>query len=110
MACETFTINLDFVFAALHAAGNSVMPNLGLNWTLVANPPGSLSSVVRGYIDGGLVLGNTQAPRTYFAKTTATLTSLTAGGAVFFNLSRAATDGYSGKLGIVSMRYRFVRN
>jgi hypothetical protein len=110
----TYTLYLDVVFAALHSVGAVNMPALGLSWTWIKAAPGSFNSavnVVEGYVSPSLqISGITQSPRAYFSKATATITDLTADGTVFFNLARTSVDGYIGKLGIVSMRYRFVRN
>jgi hypothetical protein len=114
VAGATYTLYLDIVFVALHSAGATNMPTLGLSWTWIKTAPGSLNNAVNvadGYISPSLqISGVTQSPRAYFSKTTATITDLTSDGTVFFNLARASNDAYTGKLGIVSMRYRFVRN
>lgn len=107
----TYTVQLEFVFVALHASGTENMPPLNLNWTWIKTPPGSLASatnVVEG--SGGLSLPTVQAARTFFKITATPLTTLTNDGSFFFNLLRSAADTYPGKLGILSMRYRFVRN
>ena len=107
----TYTMQLEFVFVALHGAGNLNTPPLSLNWTWIKTPPGSLASaanVVEG--SGNLVLPTGQGARTFFKITATPLTTLTGDGSLFFNLLRSASDSYASKLGILSMRYRFVRN
>lgn len=107
----TYTLQLEFVFVALHGAGAANTPPLTLNWTWIKTPPGSLASatnVVEG--SGNLTLPLGQGARTFFKITATPLTTLTGDGSFFFNLLRSASDSYASKLGILSMRYRFVRN
>jgi hypothetical protein len=67
-------------------------------------------NIVNGAVSGGLsILTGTATPKDYFI-TQVELDIVYAGGETFFKLARSSTDGYSGKLGIVSLRYKFVKS
>lgn len=113
----SYKLNLIITFLALHASGASAMPSLPLSWVTMKPPPtlgkynlANSSHVVGGSIAGGLSpLAGTADPKDYFIKQVELDTAF-AGGQTFFRLARASGDSYAGKLGIVSLRYKFVKS
>lgn len=111
-----YKLNLVITFLALHASGASAMPNLELSWVNLKPPPDnqkynltSTTNVTTGAISGGLpILAGTAIPKDYFIKTIE-LDTAYAGGEIFFRLARSSSDAYTGKLGVVSLRYKFVK-
>lgn len=113
----TYKLNLVITFVALHTAGTLNMPPLALSWVNMQPPiegtKYSMSDGSRtfsGELTGGLVpyVGSV-SPRDYFVKTVQ-LDTVYAGGQIFFRLARSSTDSYVGKLGILSLRYKFVKS
>lgn len=111
-----YKLNLVITFLALHASGAVAMPNLELSWVNMKPPPAAQkynltnsTHVTSGTISGGLpILTGTAIPKDYFIKTVE-LDTAYAGGEIFFRLARSSSDAYTGKLGIVSLRYRFIK-
>jgi hypothetical protein len=112
----SYTLNLVITFLALHSAGTPEMPKLALSWVNMKPPATDTkynltngSHVLTGELAGGLSpYAGTVSPKDYFIKTVE-LAPVYAGGEVFFRLARSSTDGYVGKLGIMSLRYKFVQ-
>jgi hypothetical protein len=113
----TYKLNLVITFLALHASGASNMPNLELSWINMKSPPNNekynltnSTHVTSGSISGGLsILASTASPKDYFIKTIE-LDTAYGGGEIFFRLARSSSDTYLGKLGIVSLRYKFIKS
>jgi len=111
-----YKLNLVITFLALHASGSAQMPNLELSWVNMKPPPDTQkynltnsTHVTSGAISGGLsILSGTALPKDYFIKTVE-LDTAYAGGEIFFRLARSLSDAYAGKLGIISLRYRFIK-
>lgn len=111
-----YKLNLVITFLALHSSGASAMPNLELSWVNMKPPPNAQkynltnsTHVTTGVISGGLpILTGTAIPKDYFIKTVE-LDTAYAGGEIFFRLARSSSDAYTGKLGVVSLRYKFVK-
>lgn len=111
----TYKLNLVMTFVALHNAGNLNMPSLALSWVNMQAPTEgtkynlSSSNTATGELSGGLSpYTGTVAPRDYFVKTVELATAY-AGGEIFFRLARSSSDSYVGKLGIISLRYKFIK-
>jgi len=116
----SYKLNLVITFLALHTSGVVQMPALDLSWVTMKPPPTTTpatkynltnaANIVNGAVSGGLsILTGTATPKDYFI-TQVELDTAYAGGETFFKLARSSTDGYSGKLGIVSLRYKFVKS
>ena len=90
--------------------------SLALSWTRIqeaASPNlGSLASggfTSSGELTGGVTPFSTSAaPRSYSTKIIE-VTTVEAGDQLFFRLARSASDLYAGKLGLMSIKYKFIK-
>lgn len=113
----SYKINLVITFLALHSSGAVAPPTLSLSWINMAAPGSNVkynlasgsNAPTSGDLSGGLVpYAGTISPKDYFIKTVE-LATVSPGGEVFFRLARSSSDTYPGKLGIISLRYKFVK-
>jgi hypothetical protein len=115
----SYKLNLVITFLALHSSGSVALPSIALSWVNMKAPAqvptqvkynlNSGSNVTTGEISGGVQPYNgTVAPKDYIIKTVE-LDTAYPGGEIFFRLARSSSDTYSGKLGIISLRYKFVK-
>jgi hypothetical protein len=113
----SYKLNLVITFLALHSAGAVQPPTLALSWVNMKPPAAGNkynltngSAVTTGEFSGGLIPYPTAvSSKDYFVKTVE-LDTAYAGGEIFFRLARSSTDNYVGKLGILSLRYKFVQS
>lgn len=111
----TYNVRLVITFLALHASGSVQLPSIPLSW-LNTQAPGvgvkynlasGTGAPTSGTVSGGIApFSSAVLPRDFFVAS-AILTTATPGGALFFRLARSAADGYTGKIGIMSIRYKF---
>ena len=111
----TYNVRLVITFLALHTSSAIQLPPIPLSW-LNTQAPGvgvkynlasGTGAPTSGTVSGGITPFNgTVLPRDFFVAS-AILTTATPGGALFFRLARSAADGYTGKIGIMSIRYKF---
>ena len=115
----SYRLNLIATFVALHSSGDLTPPALPLTWNYMlpaldgAKKNLALAAdVASGSVSGGFIpySAGTVEPRDFFT-TSVSLNVVSAGGTVFFKLARnaVASDGYGGRLGIVSLKYKFVK-
>lgn len=112
-----YRLKLIINFIALHNAGALTPPTLSLSWTSMKGPAeGELYNLasgantpVPGELAGGLqpYFGTVNSRDSFTREVSTALVS--ARGTVFFRLARNALngDGYSAKLAIVSIKYKF---
>ena len=111
-----YRLQLAITFLALQTTGSTLFSNLPLTWVSTKAPTGSTGNLSTGdYVattgeyTGGVVVSSIPIiPRDYVIRTVDLTTSVYAGGAVFFKLIRSLTSD-SGKLGIISIRHKFVK-
>ena len=113
-----YKLQLVITFLALQTTGNIIFSSLPLTWVSTkapTGPSGNLSTgdyaATTGEYSGGVILFGAVpvVPKSYRVETVDLTSSVYAGGAIFFKLIRSSNTGDSGKLGIISIRHKFVK-
>lgn len=118
----TYKLQLIVTFMAIHTGtATQSLPNLALTWVNMPKPTSgsklNLSNCLQGqYQSPGLQPYGTPVSNKDYFTTVIDLEAanagtgiVSAGGEVFFRLARSSTDSYGGKVGILSLRYSFVK-
>ena len=111
-----YKLQLVITFLALQTTGSTTFSNLPLTWVSTKAPTSATGNLATGdyvattgeYSGGAVVSSAPLNPRDYRVQTLDLTTSVYAGGAVFFKLIRSFA-GDAGKLGIISIRHKFVK-
>ena len=113
-----YNLQLMITFLALHTTGSTLFSSLPLTWVSTKAPTSATGNLSTGayaattgeYAGGVVVSGVPINPRDYRIQTVdlAPYTNVYAGGSVFFKLIRSL-NGDSGKLGIISIKHKFVK-
>lgn len=111
-----YKLQLVITFLALQTTGTTLFSSLPLTWVSTKAPTsttGNLSTgdyaATTGEYSGGVVVSSAPiSPRDYFVRTVDLTPAIYAGGAVFFKLIRSLNSDV-GKLGIISIRHKFVK-
>lgn len=118
-----YKLQLVITFLALQTTGNIIFSSLPLTWVSTKAPPTSTTgnttgnlftgdyAATTGEYPGGVILfANVPVvPKSYRLETVDLTSSVYAGGAIFFKLIRSSNNGDTGKLGIISIRHKFVK-
>lgn len=111
LEANTYRVELNCTFIALHATGGVNPPELSLTWVSTLDPTTKFNLTACTQSSSAITVipyAATVNPRDCFRKTTNLLT-VYPNSVIYFKLGRAASDAYPTKFAVAAISYKFVK-